>query len=415
MAEPGLIIQVHDLDTDEVADISEICLVRKGVARANLPRQFVVTFPAAHTLVAGNHDDDFRKIGVGDRKLLVWEEDRATAPIFHGRIDKVERVGNGIENLTTVTAYDPLVELGSEASDRAGRYVRDATGNFIFPEFGATITGAQFIYEALVNSQQTGVESGPTPGEGPLPIHVDEDNFDSTVNLSMDNFMSWPLKIGDLISMLVSTGVLDFYLRPADPTDGFDAYVMVEAFAADVWGTDRSATVHFDYWTGSKNAGKAMHVEDFATVCNKLYDYLGPPVQPPTRWADNITPGAPGTTIDPTDSRDRYRTQLHQIRFFDQFAPTHTDPFALAAWNGEAGYRLFPREILQIEPVAGSEALYRPWGRDFDVGDVVAQNVGAALGIEIAADQRVLGWDAEWDEDNVQTVTKLYTSADVSL
>lgn len=416
MAEPGLIVKLYDLQTNELADISGICLSRQCSVRENLPRGLTLEAPAGHELLTGmDAGDGFPNLSTGDRKIIAWEEDRDDEPIFHGRVFRARRVGNGRTNRVTIQAYDPLVEFGTE-NGNAGRLVRDDTGNFIQPSFGDTITGADLLYQAFVNSQQTGAESDPTPGEGPLPIDIgDGSRFSSTVNLSMDNFLSWPLYLGDLVAKLANTGVVDIGARPIDPTESLDPYAMIAMSAADTLGSDVSGTVHFDYWTGSHNAKEAVYDEDFSTICNKLYDYLGPPLPGGLRWPDNITPGTAGTTIDPTASRARYGVFM-AVRFYDQVVPSHTDPFNLALWNAEMGYRVAPRNLLYVTPRPGSKALFRPFGRDFDASDIVGINVGSALGVSgLATDQRVLGYDVTWSRNNVARVSQLITSADVSL
>ncbi len=417
MAEPGLIVKLYDLQTNELADISGICLERQCSVRRNLPRGLVLEAPAASSLLTDIADDGIANLAKGCRKIIAWEEDRDDTPIFHGRVWRARRVGNGRTNRVTINAYDPMLDFGAQ-SGNAGRYVRDDTGNFIRPSFGDTITGADFLYQAFVNSQQTGSESDPTPGEGQLPIDIgDGSRFSSTVNLSMDNLMSWPMMLGDAIAKLVSTGVLDIDLRPIDPTEGLDPYAMCAVSVADSIGTDRSGTVHFDYWTGSHNAKEAIYDEDFANILNKLYDYLGTPLPEfnGTRWKDNITPGTAGTLIDPTDSRGLYGVFM-LIRLLDYLRPTHTDPLARALWNAEMGYRVFPRDLVYVTPRPGSKALFRPFGRDYEAGDIVAQNIGAALGIPtLATEQRVLGYDVRWSRNNVARVSQLITSTDVSV
>lgn len=428
MAEPGLIAKLYDLESNELADISTgVMLERRCSVRENLPRGFTFTAPSnLEALTAIEADDDLPNLVEGARKLIVWEEDRDDTPIFHGRCFDCEWNGNGRpgSNLVTARFFDPMYELGSEGEDRAGRPIRDVTGNFIQPTFGDPKTGAELIYEWLVNSQQEGTESDPTPGEGPLPIYIDESNFSSTVNLAMDNFMSWPLLIGDGIKLLIATGVIDYFARPVDPseslTPALDPYHMVDLSVGDTGSlsADVSGTVHFDYWTGSRNAREARLIGDFRTVCNKLYDYFGPPLRPPLVWGANLTPGSPG--VDGLDaaiaaSRALYGGQFMMIRFFDQLVRSATDPNNIALWIGEAGYRVAPRRLLFITPRSGSKALFRPFGRDFEAGDVVAINTGADFGVAMAADQRVLGYDATWTRNNVMRVSQLVTSADVDL
>jgi hypothetical protein len=403
-----IVVKVYTLDASESSDISGVALTKNLIRRLNGARQFVVELNSADS--PGDFTDDVPILHAGDRKLVVW---RDGVVIFHGRIFTIERTGDGSRNTTTVTAMDPLMELGYESGDRAGRPVRDDTGNFVNPTFDSPITGAQLLYEVLVNSGQTGAESDPTPGEGPLPIYVDAANFDSTDDLSPDGSMAWPAYIGDLVQQLVDTNVIDVDLDPLDPAGGTgDAYDMVVFHAVDELGADRSATVHFDYWTGSKNAASCRQVEDFSTINNKLYDYLGPRIDS-SHWKGNITPGSSGTTVDPSASRTRYGGQFMQIRTFDQDGVFSVKPLYLALWNAEQGLRVDPRFTLHITPAADEAALFEPFD-DYDVGDLVTVNVGADFGVAVAGVQRVYGFDVEWDRNGVEKVSGLLTAEDVT-
>jgi hypothetical protein len=190
--------------------------------------------------------------------------------------------------------------------------------------------------------------------------------------------------------------------------------------AVTALGSDKSATVHFDYFTGSHNANACRHLDDFSTINNKLYDYLGPPVQsgdPNTRWTGNITPGSPGTTVDPSASRALYGGpgevpgQFMQIRIMDTIGgESDSRPLYLALWNAEQGERVEPRGMLYLTPNPDVKALWEP-PHDYDVGDLVSVNVGPAFGLTIAAVQRVYGWDKTWDRQGIARITGLITSA----
>jgi hypothetical protein len=203
-------------------------------------------------------------------------------------------------------------------------------------------------------------------------------------------------------------------MQPLEPGDGTTDYKMVELSAVTSHGTDRSGTVHFDYWTGSHNAAACRLVEDFATINNKLYDYLGPSNATGDRWdAGNITPSSPGTTVDPTDSRDLYGVFM-QIRVIDTFGDdTSSRPLYIASWNAEQGYRVEPRDMLFITPNPDAKALFEP-PADYDVGDLVAINTGTDFGVALAADQRVHGYDKTWDRQGIARVSQLLTTADVA-
>lgn len=432
--------KLYDLASNELADISGIALEKSLERTLNLARVFTIQVPAGDALLtAVTADDGLPNLWEGARKLIVWEDmGLNNQPIFHGRVAAVERTGDGTKNLVTITAMMPLAELGY--GDRAGRVVRGSAsaptagnpfgiynGNFVNPKFAssvadqAEISGPDLIYQILTNTQNTGAESDPTPGEGPLPILIDADNFDldvpPAVDLSPADSMDWPVLCGDFIQQLCSTGVCDVDERPVEWSEG--SYVMSELTARSRIGTDRSGTVHFDYWTGDHNVSACRHVGDFfETICNKLYDYLGPTVGGDgSHWKANITPGSPGTLVDPTASRALYGGpgdipgQFMTIRVFDSVGSEATSrPLYLALWNAEMSFRVFPRQLLYITPAPDTKALFEP-PVAFDVGDMIAANVGEALGIELAEAQRVYGYTRTWNREGVARVSQLVTSA----
>jgi hypothetical protein len=422
--------KLYDLDSNMLADISEISLEKSMSRILNGTRAFTINSFANHSLFTTVADDGYRNLRKGNRKLVVWE-DGITAPIFHGRVFGVERKGTGgTKTPVAITAYDQWMELGYDSENRAGRVVRDDTGNFINPTFAGTgtggagvISGPDLVKQILTNSQGTDAESGAQPGEGPLPIDL-TGTFDVDVPPALDlspvDSMDWPVLVGDFFQMLVQTGVVDIDMAPLEPGTGInlaaaaDNLIMVALTALTRFGSDKSATVHFDYGTGSKNAKAFRHLEDFSTICNKLYDYLGPRIDQ-THWKGNITPGSPGTTINPAASRLLYGGQFFSLREFDSIGGENSSrPLYLASWNGEQGYRVEPRDLLYITPAAGDKALFDALS-DFDVGDDVGINLGGAAGIDLADSQRVYGFTKTWSRQNVASVSELLTSAEVAL
>lgn len=428
--------KIYDLASNELADISGIALEKTFTPTWNGPSQFEITAPAGHSLLTSIAGDGYPNLRRGMRKLIIWE-DGVTNPLIHGRIFGVERTGDGKQNQVKITAIDPWMELGYDSQDRAGRIVRGSTvqptagdpygtydGNFIQPKFASSvaaqagISGPDLILQILTNSQNTGAESDPSPGEGPLPIDLTTGDFDLNVGPAIDltpsDSMDWPKAVGDFIQQLVATGVVDVVMRPVDPSEGFDPYVMVALSAVSVSGTDRSVTVHFDYWTGSKNASACRHVEDFSTINNKLYDYLGPRIDQ-DHWRGNITPGSPGTTIDPSASRTLYGGQFMQIREYDSIGDESSSrPLYVALWNAEQGYRVEPADRLFITPNPDAKALFDA-PADFQIGDEIAINTGGDFGITLAEKQRCLGYTKTWTRENVSRLSQIVTRADVSL
>jgi hypothetical protein len=425
----AVVAKIYDLADTELVDISSIALERTLKVRANQGDSFVIQARAGHSQFTDIAGDGYPNLRRGNRKLLVWEDGDI---IFHGRIFTVERVGDGTANMVTMTAFQPWMELGYDADDRAGRPVRDATGNFINPSFAGTgtggpdvISGPDLIRQILTNSQGTDDEGGTHPGEGQLPIDLNSGTFDvdvpPAVDLSVIDSMDWPVLCGDFIQQLIDSNVVDMRMVPCEPGAGLnldgdpDPYIMAVLSAESSMGTDRSATVHLDYFTGSKNASAYRHVEDFATINNKLYDYLGPRVSQ-TRWKGNITPGSPGTTVDPSVSRALYGGpnggQFMQIRVFDSVGSANSSrPLYVALWNAEQGLRVEPRHMLFITPSPDAKALFEP-PADYGIFDLVSVNVPSDAGLVLAEAQRVYGYDRTWDRQGVARVSELVTSAD---
>lgn len=437
-------VKIYDLGVTELADISAICLERSFTRVLGGARSFTVTCPSANSLLTTVAADGYPNLRKGNRKLVVWEDGDPSVddPIFHGRIFITEHTGDGTRNRVQITAYDPRMELGYEADDRAGRVVRGATvaggsydGNFILPRFvssvdgGPLISGPDLIQQILKNSQNTGSESDPTPGEGPLPIDVISGAWDLDVPPAIDvspvDSADWPVMVGDFINQLVATDVVDFDLRPIRPGAGLDVngdasdYIMVEATSKSKLGTDRTATVHFDYWTGDHNAQACRYVDDFATVCNKLYDYLGPRLDN-SHWRGNITPGTAGVTVDPTASEALYGGppgalevgRMFSIRVYDSLGTENSSrPLYLALFNAELGLRVEPRKQLYITPNMDAKALFVP-PQDYDAYDLVQIKTGAEFGVELDEAQRVYGYTKTWSREGVATISELVTAAD---
>lgn len=425
-------IAIWDLQTSEnvnVGDVAGFAIENSIEVIHDQGRKFTVTLPITESLWSGAYrtfGDGFPVIEEGDRKLIVeWEGET----VFHGRVGLTEFSGDGTTNKVMLTAFDTWMELGFAAGDQAGRVVRDETGNFINPVFnaGGTASGGDLVQQILTNSQVVGAENPGPGGEGPLPVDLTGGTFDTSVPPAIDlqpgDLMDWPQMVGDFFTQITETGVCDIVYRPLSAAESvaLTGYEMTEVSAVNQAGTDLSGSVNFDYWTGDKNAGKASYTGDFSTVCNKLYDYLGP--RNPAlvygtgnnnnQWAGNITPGSPGTTVDPTDSRARYGTFM-QIRAFDSIGTENASrPLYLALWNMEAGLRLNGRKLLYLTPQPGSAGLFKPFV-DFNVSDQIAVNTGGDFGPGISGTQRVMGIKGSWDKSGVFVVSDkgLLTTAD---
>lgn len=425
VATGALTIKIYDLSTNELADISAIALERSYEPAHNSGRTFTIQAPAAHALLTDVADDDFPNLWEFNRKIIVWEDYNPTQPLIHGRIDTIEWNGDGDENLVTITVLSPmLTDLGYDADDRAGRPVRDETGNFINPTFTGTgsdptkVSGPDLVQQILTNS----VNPDPTMGEGQLPIVLGTFDVDvpPAIDLNPGDSMTWPALAGDFFQQLCQSGVVDIIERPVDPTEDLDPYVMVEISAVSSAGTDKSDTVHFHYWTDDFNASACRRVAAGKTINNKPFFYLGPRIDT-EHWRANIAPDSPGVTPDPTASRALYGGpgdnpgQFMSIEVFDSLGDESSSrPLYLALYNAELGYRLAPRYLLYVTPNPAAKALFDA-PKDFDISDEVGIKTGAPFGIVLDEKERVMGYTATWSREGVKQLSELLTTADVTL
>lgn len=359
-------------------------------------------------------------------------------PIFHGRITQVERSGDQNANTVAVTAYDPRIELGYEADSRAGRWVRDSIAEFVEPTFTSSVGGQTGIsgpdlIKQILTYCQGDPTTNPITGEGPLPIDVVSGAWDLTVPPALDmnpvDSADWPVMVGDFINQLIATDAVDFDLLPVRPGTGLnlssvaDDYIMCEATAKSKLGTDRTATVHFDYLTGSKNAMGARLVDDFSLQSDRLWYFMGPRLDR-QHWRGDITPNSASvsdilTSVDAAAAKyggpNTKKGYNAWIRIFDSLGTENSSrPLYLALYRAEIQLRIEPRRLLYITPAPDTAALFEP-PQDYDVFDLVQIKTGADFGVVLDEAQRVYGYTKTWSPEGVATVSELQTSADVTL
>lgn len=446
-----VLVRIYDLGTNVLADISGISLTKSMSRQLNGPRSFVVTAPANSSLLTTVAGDGFPNLyDGGNRKLVVWEgpsdgtdpDPLTDDPIFHGRIFGVERSGGENAVLATITAYDAWMELGYEADNRAGRVVRDGTTTFVgdpsflTPSFSPTpsqsgISGPDLIQQILTYSQAD-PSTNPVQGEGPLPIDIVSGTWDLDVPPALDlnpvDSADWPVLVGDFISQLIATDAVDLDFRPVIPGTGLDLtstpddYIMVEASSQSKMGTDRSATVHFDYLTGSHNARAARQECDFSKHSNRIWYELGPRLDK-KHWRGDLTPHSASVSdlladVDASAVKyggpDTLKGYNASIRVFDSLGTENSSrPLYLALYRAEVRWRLEPRRLLYITPNPDSKALFDP-PTDYDVYDLVRIKTGADFGVALDEVQRIHGYTKTWSAEGVAEVSEFLTSADAA-
>ena len=440
--------KIYDLGTTVLADISGISLTKSMTRQLNGVRSFTFSAPANSSLLTDVAGDGFPNLyDGGNRKLVVWEDGDPDTddPIFHGRIFTVERSGDENSVLVNVTAYDPWMELGYEGDNRAGRVVRDDTAttfgdpSFLTPLFSPTpsqdgISGPDLIKQILTYSQGD-PSTNPVQGEGPLPIDLVSGSWDLDVPPAIDvnpvDSADWPVLVGDFITQLIATDAVDLDFRPIRPGTGLnldsdtDDYIMVEASSVSKMGTDRSATVHFDYLTGSFNAMAAREECDFSLHCDRLWYELGPRLDK-QHWRGDITPHSAipvseGLLTLMDDSATKYggpntlKGYNASVRISDSLGTENSArPLYQALYAAEVRLRVEPRRLLYVTPCVDEKALFEP-PQDYDVYDVIQIKTGADFGVELDEKQRVYGYTKTWSAEGVASVSELLTSADVSV
>lgn len=437
--------KIYDLGVTVLADISGIALEKSMTRQINGARSFTIQAPAGSTLLTTLAGDGDPNLNVGNRKLVVWEDSNPDTddPIFHGRIFTVERDGDENAVLVTITAFDSWMELGFEADNRAGRPVRDDTQtlvgdpSFLTPSFSSSvggqteISGPDLIQQILTYSQADPT-TNPIQGEGPLPIDLQSGTWDLLVPPALDISpifdAVWPALCGDFIQQLIATNAVDFDLRPIRPGTGLDIngnpddYIMVEASSMSKKGTDLSATVHFDYLTGDKNAIGCKETRDFSTYCDRLWYELGPRLSP-RHWRGDLTPHSASVSdvlplMDDAAAiyggPDAAPGRFASFRVLDSLGSENSSrPLYIALYKDEVKLRVNPRQLLYVTPDPDTTALFEP-PQDYDAFDLVQIKTGADFGVELDEKQRVYGYTKTWSREGVATVGQLVTSADAA-
>lgn len=394
-----------------IMDLTGIASDARGAYRLNRPAVWTIKLPADNESLAAIQSDGLPALRAGARTLQVYRRNRAdteTTRIFSGIIWRVGRVGGEDEATIQVTAVDPMIWWQS-------RPVRDDTGNFSDPTFASPISGAEIIKAAVDNS---------TTFEGTLQLNTASGTFDTTIPPAVDlaaALSSWPITIGDLATLLTDTGMVDIWIEPSLATNRLGFLHVVNQMTDDLWSGPFDATpptgdVHFDYATGDHSLQELKHSEDMSTLCNRLWYYLGPKLDP-EHWRGNITgddpglPDPPQSTLDTliSDSRDLYGVFMDVQVYDDRGTENDARPLFQRLWQTETLLRVKPRELVEAVPVPNAE--FVPF-EDYFLGSIVDINAGARFGYSFSASQRVYGFDVNPDDENVERVGNLIASAD---
>lgn len=359
---------------------------------------------------------------------------------FHGMVLLIEDQCDEDFGYTTYNATDPM-ELWQWRLCRD--YLGPTEGNFINPSFLQRYgTAPQVVQSLLLASDNPLLGHEDTEG----PLFVVPGFFEGGgVNISGAP-TNWPMTIGEMVALLVSTGELDVILTPIDSGGNM---AQVDCYNGH-YGTDRTGSVLLDYATGNHNVRELRQAVDMSNVANKIQYFLGPK-ETLTRYKANITGDDPCLYIPPGGDIDDViphniigaRRRVSQTNFgvrfeFQEFDvdvvsrenPTGAHPGPIipcgdpardtfrTRWQQESWIRAVPRTLVHVTPVRYSDNNLLPPGvnpvvfGDFDIGDIVRVRAGAFVRGGFDGGQRVYAYTVAWDVDGVIALGEIQTSSD---
>ncbi len=433
-------------------DVSGVAIRGGSTRRLNRASTATITIPMDSS------------IGGAGSPLLISYDGGSTIH-FHGMVMDCEVDGGEDTGYVTYNASDPM-ELW------AWRPARDPDGDFTNPTFIETfMTGPQIIQTILENTEGDSTAQGnpaltpPDDAEGPTFLTFG--SFE-TGGLSLEGApVDWPMTIAQIASLLCSTGELDIVITPTDPGGGVMG--TVDCYNGD-FGTNLSpfgggsGAVNFQYGFGDLNVRAMRWNEDMSTICNKLWLYGGPRILTAAdpagnqHWCWNITgddpdlygnvdnqfgglQGGPFATAGPggalptrpsyvggvlgdmrQDSQDgtgtngvEYGVRM-EVRIYDGASDLCNSPLGQAErwlyrslWQSESWARVYPRELIHITPIRGTEI------GTFDIGDLVGVECTSTIRGGFSGAQRVYEYSITWDEDGPFALSELQTSSDTGI
>lgn len=359
--------------------------------------------------------------------------------VHHGRVLLCETDTGEDTGYTVYNSTDPM-ELWQ------WRPVRADDGDFSKPTgsgatdgtdiFATYLYGTQIMEAVLKNTEGDSTAQGnpllspPTTAEG--PTFLDFGTFAAGSVELTGAPVDWPMTLGELSALLISSGELDLVITPTDPGGGIMG--TIDGYNGN-FGTDLSASVVFQYGTGAFNVRRLRWNQNMTNMCNKLWYYGGPRVATAAdpagdqHWCFNVQGDDPGLAYPPggelsppasstdnqlgvlrVDSRNDYGVRM-EIQIFDAYdecagvGTVGRDLFR-RMWQQESWLRAQPRTIIHVTPTRETEI------GTFDIGDLVGVEAVAAVRGGFSGAQRVYEYTVSWDADGVLELSELQTSAD---
>lgn len=370
---------------------------------------------------------------VGSLLKVYFTPDGSTTPqlFHHGRVLLCETSCDRDTGYTVYNSSDPL-EMWK------WRPVRDPgpvdCGDFSFPTIIRDFVTGPEIVEAMMNGSE-GVICG-TDADSEGPLFLKRGDF-ALGGVSLTGApQDWPMTMAGLATLLVSTGELDIVITPIELEDSGETcdfsdtvlynYGQIDCYNGN-YGDDLSSSVIFQYGMGLRNIQSLRWNEDMTNMCNKLWYFLGPPLDEfHQHWSANVQGDDLGLTYPPggglsppftsTDnqigvqdyhSRCAYGVRM-DIRMFDDRAATADIGHELyrRQWQIEQYLRAQPQTLVHITPNRDTEILA------FDIGDRVLVEASPDVRGGFSGVQRIYEYTISWDTDSVPALSELQVSAD---
>lgn len=384
--------------------VSSVVTEPKGRYRMSRPTAWTITVPTSGS-------DAVELYGANKTMLQVQRNSSLVANVLQRGPLRVK--GNKNLAKATVSFVDPMAWWWF-------RMLRDATGNYAYPTFSDPITVGQLLFQAITNA--IAFDGGGGYGMG---ISLGSDATTNNVYSALGNF---PLKIGELATLLASTGMGEWFINPiaAGPTYGvLDVYERM--------GSDKSGSVQFVYGDGG-NCEDAAYEEDGSHQITALRHLLGRKINE-EQWQASIDTTTATNMPDPPQSAisaavDSMRAQIgfwmdlrvfEDAEIFEGESPVTTArKLARRLWQMEMALRVRPKRLAYATPYPeGGDPVSGPTPfDDYFLGDAVGINLpglGNVMdGAIVQGDQRVYGFDVMPEEKTLLERSMVITSPDAS-
>lgn len=438
------IFNIYMRDGTLLGDVAGIASDK--VLRRRLNRPATCSFRVPSYMVNDIQTDGRPLICSGYRTVAVTLD--STGLFFHGIIWNVQDDGDEDMIYSQVTAYDPMIIWRSRpARDDVDSYSGHA-GNLSDPSFLARKKFGGPIMEEILTASESPLRV-PGLAEGQLMIDLAASTFAGGGADLSGAPTNWPMTIAEIATLLTNTGELDIVIEPIIGAVGaFGLMDLAEVHThTGSYGTNRTATVHFDYETGDYNARLFRRTDSMESVANKNFYMLGPRLDQ-QHWRSNVTgdhpdlprpsggdvnapytggdiPGSPNNELGGIIEASRNELGVFMnFGIYDNFGSgdngvvgeSSVYPLFLRQWQVESLLRATPRNMVYLTPVRDQALL--PGGGDvfapgdFDIGDLVTINIGAKTRLAQTGAQRIYAYAIEIDDDGVEAFGEFEASPD---